>query len=87
MEAFKEESVGINFLYRFDGGGLFRPTRLNTPTKVQVNSALNASFRGDMQTIMDLQIHAKNLISRLAPQKHAPVADYTKPVIFATVYH
>ena len=64
MDAFKNDSVGIDFRYRFDGGGLFKPTRLKAFTKVQVDQArdflfaddcaLNASCEEDMQTSMDL---------------------------------
>ena len=63
MNAFKDDPVGIDFRYRFDGGGLFKPTRLKAPTKVQVNQArdflfaddcaLNASCEEDMQASMD----------------------------------
>ena len=35
--AFKEDSVDIDFRFRFDGGGLFMPDRFKAPTKVHVN--------------------------------------------------
>ena len=64
MEAFKNQSHGIDYRYRFDGCGLYKPTRLKaTKTKVTVDQArdflfaddcaLNASCEEDMQASMD----------------------------------
>ena len=63
MEAFKSQSHGIDYRYRFDGGGLYKPTRLKAKTKVTVDQArdflfaddcaLNASCEEDMQASMD----------------------------------
>ena len=64
IDAFKEETYGVDISYRFDGGGLFKPTRLKAYTKVNTDSArdflfaddcaLNATSEEDMQASMDL---------------------------------
>ena len=64
IDAFKEDSFGVDIRYRYDGGGLFKPTRLKAPTKVNTDSArdflfaddcaLNATSERDMQASMNL---------------------------------
>ena len=64
IDAFKEESYGVDIRYRYDGGGLFKPTRLKATTKTSTDSArdflfaddcaLNATSEEDMQASMDL---------------------------------
>ena len=64
IDAFKDETYGVDIRYRYDGGGLFRPTRLKATTKTCTDSArdflfaddcaLNATSEEDMQASMDL---------------------------------
>ena len=64
MDAYKDSSIGVDIRYRFDGGGLFKHSRLKAVSKVQSesareflfadDSAVNASSEEDMQASMDL---------------------------------
>ena len=64
MDVIKDETYGVDIRYRYDGGGLFKPTRLKATTKTSTNSArdflfaddcaLNATSEEDMQASMDL---------------------------------
>ena len=46
IDAFKEETYGVDISYRFDGGGLFKPTRLKAYTKY-IDSARDFLFADD----------------------------------------